>query len=181
MPRATGSERDAAIWPRPTSGGSKRARGIGGRFRREASKAAKPLPPPPPPPPPPAILNPLHAACRNLLRAAFLNPLHAALGSLIWRPSPRRTRGGAHRTSRTVSTPYEHLTTHGPANGQNTVRHRTTPYDKVRQSTTPYDKVRQSTTKYDNVRHRKTPYQTPYATPYEHRTNTVRDVRSAPL
>jgi hypothetical protein len=109
---------------------------IGGRFRREASKAAKPLPPPPPPPPPPAILNPLHAACRNLLRAAFLNPLHAALGSLIWRPSPRRTRGG-----RTVRRVRFRLHT-------NTLQHTDRRTDK---------------------------------TPYEHRTNTVRDVRSAPL
>jgi hypothetical protein len=58
----------------------------------------------------------------------------------------------------------------------NTVRHTGRRTDKG-----PYETVRQSTTKYDNVRHRKTPYQAPYATPYEHRTNTVRDVRSAPL
>jgi len=37
MPRATSSERDAAPWLGPTSGGPKRARGIGRRLRREAS------------------------------------------------------------------------------------------------------------------------------------------------
>jgi hypothetical protein len=85
--------------------------------------------------------------------------------AVVPNPSPaaprRYSQRGAHRTSRTVSTPYEHRTIHGPANGQSTVRYRTT--------------------KYDNVRHHKTPNQTPYATPYERRTNTVRDVRSPPL
>ena len=61
-----------------------------------------------------------------------------------------------------------------------------TPYDtrtgeRTKHRTEPYGKLRHRTTKYDNVWHRKAPYQTPYATPYEDRTSTVSDVRSAPL
>jgi hypothetical protein len=62
-------------------------------------------------------------------------------------PEPE-TQRGVHRTSRTVLTPYEHRTTHGPTHGPSTVRHRTTPYDTVQHRKTPYDTVRENNPLY---------------------------------
>jgi hypothetical protein len=50
----------------------------------------------------------------------------------------KKKRKRAHRTSRTASTPLEGRTTCEPANGQQTVRNFTAPYDTARHRKAPY-------------------------------------------